>query len=106
MADNVDLVSVTRPAFVRRPAFHVGILAVTASMSGCSSAWRRRLSDSGMPKYRQGKRDTAQGLDDLDCRIITADWRCDALFHIGGEPRGPGEELKDLSKAFEILSFR
>jgi hypothetical protein len=45
IADNVDCVSVARPAAFSMLAFQVGILAATLSTSRCSSARRNRESE-------------------------------------------------------------
>ena len=54
MADNVTLVSSTRPAWVRRHDFQVGILAATESTSAYSSLLRSLCSDNGILRYLQG----------------------------------------------------
>lgn len=48
IADNVTLVSSTRPAPVSSPDFQVGILAAIASTNGCSSTRCSLFNDRGM----------------------------------------------------------
>jgi len=54
IADRVVCVSVALPAFVKMPAFQVGILAETLSMSVCSCARQSLVSDNGAPRYLVG----------------------------------------------------
>jgi hypothetical protein len=61
IADSVDLARVTRPAFVSKLAFQVGILAATLSTSFCSSARVSRRNGSGIPRYLHGKCATPHG---------------------------------------------
>jgi hypothetical protein len=70
IAESVDLARVTRPALVSRPAFQVGIREAMASMSGCSSVRRSRLSDRGIPKYLHGNGDRTHG--NACCAVVTA----------------------------------
>lgn len=63
-AERVDLVSVSLPESLSSPAFHVGILATTASTSGCSSALRSLYRLNGAPRYRQGKGERLHGKTD------------------------------------------
>lgn len=50
IADSVDLVSVSRPALLSRPAFQVGIRMATESMSFCSSERRSLERERGAPR--------------------------------------------------------
>lgn len=55
IAERVTFVSNVRPTLVNKPDFQVRILTATVLTNGCSLALLYCRSDSGIPKYLQGK---------------------------------------------------
>jgi hypothetical protein len=92
MADNVTLVRMTWPAFVSRPTFHVGILAATASINGCSSTRPSHRREGGIPRYLHGNGDTTHGKTCWTLVIVLSSKRI-----------GTSEQLGNLDKAKQVI---
>lgn len=111
MADGVALVSSTLPALVSKPAFQVGILAATTSISGCSSARRRRRRESGIPRYLEGKWDTTHGNASCTSAMALSSQRIgvsreDTLVDISDKARHTSEKLQRLGEAQQVIRRR
>jgi hypothetical protein len=97
IADNVALVRVTLLALVKRPAFHVRILAATASNRGSSSARLRRLSDRGIPRYLYGKLTTEHGKAACTTANVSSSQEIGVATHFAGllaRPEAPANKCR------------